>query len=104
MILIALVTLAHGTENIQRAVVPLMAVTLPLLKTAWNVELQELALMSNIVSILLVTAVHGIQNTQKAAECMTMMISEHSPCAVLARVDNHGTLLQLPQLRLSYQF
>ena len=104
MILIASVTPAHGTENIQRAVALLMLVTLPLLKTAWNVVEEEFALMSNIVGILLVTAVHGMINTQKAAECMTMMISQHSPCAVLARVDNHGTLLQLPQLRQSYQF
>ena len=97
-------TLAHGTQTIQRAVVPSIPLTSPLMMTARNVE-AEFAKMSNIVGILPVTAVNGILYGQKAAECTMMMTSEPSPCAVLARVDLHiTTLLHLPQLKLSFQF
>ena len=96
-------TLAHGTQTIQRAVVPSIPLTSPLTIFAKNVEAAEFAKMSNIVGILPVTAVHGIPKTQKAAECTMMMTSVPPPCAVLARVDL-STLLQLPQLKLNFQF
>ena len=75
MLLIALVTLAHGTQTIQRAVVPSIPLTSPLTKVAKNVEAAEFAKLSNLVLILAVTAVHGIPKTQKAAVCTMMMTS-----------------------------
>jgi hypothetical protein len=87
MLLIALVTLAHGTQSIQRAAVHSTMKASPLLMTARNVEPPELALVSKIVSILPVTAVHGIIGIQKCADGLMMMASVPSLCAVLARVD-----------------
>ena len=48
---IALATLAHGTQTIKRAVVPLMPVISPLLTTAWNVEVEFVLMEPSIVGI-----------------------------------------------------